>query len=294
MLQALLVRLLLGASPSPAYTLADPSVDLDAKRAVLAAAEPLAPFERAELLRRVEPLTAQQVLCHENRGRVPEMTVRVEAETTYGVAVRAVVFLQGEPDSRTPITLRLPSCTGRVLVRLVETGETREVPVDGDLAVARFGDRWPTWVVGPVADLSWIAPGWGDGAQVNPSGGARLDWWGEHFHFSAALRLGTFAYRWLVRPPVLPVADLFAGVIFASGTEQLRVYYGVDLGLWSVVCATARLIGALAFGQHFITVGLDLHVYPIFLAGDHAALYARVPFENYLFWGAEAGWGMRF
>lgn len=298
MLGGLVLCLIVAAERPVGATLSDPAVPLEAKREALAAAAPLADFELIELLRRVQPAQAQRALCEEHRARLPEMAVHVDAESSFGVPLQAVILVDGVPDRLTPGTVMLPACATSVTVRYAETGETREVAVSGDPATrndvnVRFGDRTAAWVVGVTGDVAGVTPGWGDGAQVWPSGGGRLDYWGEHFHFSAAVRLGTFGYRWLVKPPVLPVADLFAGVVFASGSEQLRVYYGVDLGLWSVACATARAIGALAFGRHFVTLAVDLHLYPIFVAGPRAGLYARVPIDNFVFWGGELAWGMR-
>jgi hypothetical protein len=228
-------------------------------------------------------------------------SVAFEAYDSFGDALNVLLVVDGQPSATTPVKLSVP-CAATVAVRNVATGA--EVPwlaspesVPAEPVKLRFPGRRQATVVSAVGSIDWVTPGWGDGKMLLGSGGARIDWWGKYLHLSAALRVTNYGYRWVIRSPAWPVLDAFAGFGYALGTEALRAFFALDLGVWSYATPTVRLSAALSFGRHFITAAFDNHFYPegVLPQGMSRTLgYQDVPVINFIFWGLQLGYGVAF
>lgn len=225
--------------------------------------------------------------------------VRIEAYDSFRDELTALILVDGRPVATTPNTVDVRACAPvAVVVRNVASGEERSLDArSGDHLRVDFPGRHTATVLSAVGSLDWVKPGWGDGHMTLGGGGARLDWWGRFAHLTAAVRLTNYGYRWVVRPPVWPVVDLFAGLGYAVGTDALRAHFALDLGAWAYATPTLRACVALALGRHFITGTFDTHLYPeglLPMGQSRRRGYENVPIENFVFWGFELAYGWRF
>jgi hypothetical protein len=244
-----------GAPATAPVDLASPEVPLAEKRRSLAG---LQGQELGEALRTVNPPADRAALCEELRARVPAALLQVRSLDADGAPVEAEVVLDGRPLGRSPLDELVPTCAQGVEVVVgpdrrrtplaLSPREKKLVQVDWEgtptlWSVSAYGDA--TLFPAPVPPQTSLA------ASPTFGGGVRLDKWGSVFHGTFALGVSPLLGP-LLKVPVLPSFDLFAGVNFHPGSRMARVLISAQLGLWNCLQPAARATLGLMLAERFL------------------------------------------
>jgi hypothetical protein len=244
-----------GAPAAAPVDLTSPQVGLAEKRRALAG---LQGQELAEALKTVSPPADRAALCEELRARAPVALLQVRSLDVDGTPVEADVALDGRPLGQSPLDELVPTCVQAVEVVLgaerrrtplaLAPREKKLVQVDWDgtptlWSVAAYGDATLFPAPDPAQAVAAASPTFG--------GGVRLDKWGSLFHGTFALGVSPVLGP-LLKVPVLPSFDLFAGVNFHPGSRQARVLISAQLGLWHYLQPAARATLGLMLGDRFL------------------------------------------
>jgi PEGA domain len=289
--------------------LADLQVDADHKRELLAARHPaddLTPFLDA-----VAPPDLRSELCAAYAARVRGIEASAELRDSFGDPVKGVLIVDGREVGALPYRGALPACATRFQAREADGVAAAEWrPPEGRLSAAgpnllefRLEGRrihvslsgtgeYGAFLFAQPAGLSGDLPD-----QMTAFGG-RIDYWGKLLHVSVAVKASTLfrqlfagsaAASWAV------AADLYVGLLVASQQRPARVWLAVDVGLWNVLCPSARLSLALSiFDIGFITIYGDAHYVSDFLVKDTAGTLASRTLLQSVMLSAGASIGVGF
>lgn len=313
------------AGPPPPMPTLDPQADLRARAAMLA--DPSAPPQEklklldqlatsngdlTQFIAQVQPEGLRGELCMKWQNRVYPARLVVKAFDAYKDEVPAMIVLHGTDLAVAPFDGQVPSCVSTVSVRRVDTGEKLEHKlVMGHLDTHTtnrlefdFGGRPPRMVIGLVGNYAPSAPVFTPGnpaptQEPETAGGLLMDYWGRAFHFSMALKAMTQFKDVIPGAPAVPGVDLYFGLGsgFPNRTESpVRFHFAVDVGVFDLVCPSARLTLALNIKDRFFLMlipGVALHPAEFLPAGNFNRI-DPFPLDQVLFQTFSAALGFAF
>lgn len=266
--------------------LSDPAVDIARKHSLLKQHT----GDLTELIDGVKPDSARGALCVAFRARVYPATIEVSYSDSFGDEVEGSLELNGLSFGRLPFKGQVPSCVTEVTARGESTQESRAVEKLDRVSRNSFRfevkGRTTIGAISLVGDLAVAYPGWGDGVQVIPSGGLRLERWGRVVHLSATLR-ATSLFAQELGLPVFPALDAFFGLGGGFVTTNTQWRFAFDVGVWNMVNPTARIsVAWQVLGGLLLTGTFDLHYHYLGVLPDFSrGRYSRIDPVNFLYPG---------
>jgi hypothetical protein len=269
---------------------------LEAQREALLAAVglPLAREEAAALVQSLPPGERREQLCRAAGTKVPAGSFDVHASSSFGEALEAEVWLDGELLGKTPYFSSARLCVSRLEVVEPGTGvrDVRTVTLSARAAsrvAVRFPGRPTLNVVSLVGEVSRVERSWTRGDFANA--GLRYERHGQLLAFGAALKGGVHRPggdrgRWELLP--LPQVDAYVGTTHELAlTRDFRLHVFPAVGVSSLILPTLRLgLTGNLDDRWALTLAGQLHYMPQFILFE--------PTPEALFVSASVGVGRVF
>ena len=239
-----------------------------------------------ELVNAATPEPLRDELCVKYAAKVRPVRYSAKAVDSFGADTKAKLVVNGVDYAAVPFEGSVPWCTRSIQARDA-TGQivTRkdDKALDARLInsdVFEFEGRRRRWTFsvfgegGGAPFLSFLEEGQPyrqvDLQPVFWGAGGRIDFWGETFHLSLAGKATSLFRSSLLNDrtaTVSPAADFFIGLGAAAGSDAVRYRFAFDVGAWTLVCPTMRLVNAVSFNEIFyINLTLDARYIPAFMA----------------------------
>lgn len=258
------------ATPDLASLLGDESVDLEKKRSALQRFSVMTD-DVTRFVFAAQPQKHRDALCDTFRMKVRTSRLVVQVFDSYGDEARGFVDLDGHRLGRSPFDGNVPVCARSITVTLGEEVVTRERQLDGAGKVERFDmpGRQRRVSFSAFIDQLWLPAltqsdlnfDERDASPSNTGFGVRFDMYGKIIHGSVALKASQLYGASIFQQPFRsfgPSADLYIGLTTAAGNDLVRYRFAFDVGAWSMVCPSVRLVNTVSLFEHlFFTLTFD-------------------------------------